>query len=821
MVKAGILCISLLAAIAWPSTGIAQGPATRVTVRLDGVTLRVSLDSLMQWFGVSVVYLDADIEGKQVTVDCDECDLGMALDRILSGTSLTWVQTGTQVILRKQAAARAPLLATVSGSVTDSITGQSVGGAYVLLHEGTGTGGVLRWCPANEFGFYSLRRLAPGTYTLVVRTLGYHPARRTFTLADSAPLRIDVALHPEEIRMQEVTIEGHRSALSSTEGYARGLYIPAAPTDQTQYLLEGARIYNPSHFGSVLSTFNAEVMAEVDVRAGGLPPQYGGRIGGMLDLSMRNGSRHRLSGSAGTGSLGSQLALEGPLGSSTTFLLSWRRGYPDPLVPFLSEYGTPSPLATTEFIGRLSHRLSGSQQLALSGYASRDAYTARVEDAGLELNNNFGWENRAVSLRWNGIASPSLFFSASAFYSGYDFSLEHIVGAETAERFLSEFSVQDFSLRAHAEHYYDEHHMLRGGVELVQRRIGGDIQKFSTQIAPLMLRNTTTWELSVYLQDQWVLMPRVSAGLGARATTYTGAQGSYSAVDPRFSLLVALDDDTRLYGALTSIHQFVHGYRNSGVFLLYPPNFFYPSSEEVKPTSAVHAALGFQTVAGDQEYILSAESFYRVTYNVHGFFAPPPADPPASLTDATRYGSGVGYGVELSARKRLGDLRGALSYTLAWAKETYAEVNGGNPIPSPFDRRHEVQGTLLWVPAEQWTIGLFWVLTANEPRTFELLAPSDGISLGGVGTPALHGFVDVNGGRLPGFQRLEVDVTRTFRINSMLCSISLRFLNAYGLTDPFLVDLITAPDGSVTWRARLRDLTLFPLFPTLAVNVRF
>ncbi|MGB6032603.1 MAG: TonB-dependent receptor [Bacteroidota bacterium] len=821
MIRAGILCISLLAAIAWTSTGIAQGPATRVTVRLDGVSLRASLDSLMQWFGVSVVYLDADIEGKQVTVDCDECDLGTALDRILSGTSLTWARTGTQVILRKRAAPRSKLVATVSGSVTDSITGQSIAGANVLLHEGAETGDVLRWCPANEFGFYSLRRIPPGTYTLVVRTLGYHPARTTVTLTDSAPLRVDIALHLEEIRMQEVTIEGHRSALSSTEGYTRGLYIPGPPSDQTQYLLEGARIYNPSHFGSVLSTFNAEVIADVDVTMGGLPPRYGGRIGGMLDLSMRNGTRHRLSGSAGTGSLGSQLALEGPLGPGTAFLLSWRRGYPDPIVPFLNRYGSPSPLGTTEIIGRLSHRFSGSQQLALSGYISRDTYTARVEDAGLELNNNFGWENRAVSVRWNGIASPSLFLSASAVYTGYDFSLEHIVsGGTTAERYPSEFSVQDLSVRARAEHYYDDHHMLRGGVELVHRRIGGDIQKFSTQIAPLTLRNTNTWELSVYVQDQWLLMPRVSAGLGARATTYTGAQGSYSAFDPRFSLLVALDDDTRLYGALTSIHQFVHGYRNSGIFFMYPPNFFYPSSEEVKPTSAVHAALGIQTASGNQEYVLSAESFYRVTYNVHGFFAPSPTDAPASLTDATRYGSGLGYGVHLSARKRLGDLRGAVRYTLAWAKETYAGVNGGKPIPSPFDRRHEVQGSLLWVPAEGWTIGLLCVLTANEARTFDPLAPSEDVTLGGVGS-GLSGLVDVNGGRLPGFQRLEVEVARTFSINSMLCSISLRFLNAYGLTDPFVINLNSEPDGSFTWRARLRDLKLFPLFPALAVNVRF
>ena len=447
-----------------------------------------------------------------------------------------------------------------------------------------------------------------------------------------------------------------------------------------------------------------------------------------------------------------------------------------------------------------------------------------MEDPVGELSNNFTWDNRAASLRWTGIASPALFLSASAVYTGYDFSVEHIVrGNQTgadAERLLSESSVHDFSLRAHAEHYYDEYHTLRGGVELVHRRIEGDIQAFSTQIAPLTLRNANTWELSVYVQDQWNLMPSVSAGLGARATSYTGSQGSYTAIDPRFSLLVALDDETRLYGSFTSVHQFVHTYRNSGVFILYPPNFIYPSSETVRPTSAVQATVGIQTTTGDNAYLLAAESFYRVTNNVHGFFASSPAEPAASLTEAVRFGSGLGYGVEISARKRLGALRGSVSYTLAWAEETYADINGGSPIPSPFDRRHEIQGTLAWVPADGWTVGALCVLTANEVHTFET-APGFPDFFGGFTIPQARAPVDANGSRLPGFQRLEIELARTFSIDMMLCTLSLRFLNAYGLADPYLVDLGTAPDGSVVWRARLRELRLFPLFPAVALNVRF
>ena len=165
-----------------------------------------------------------------------------------------------------------------------------------------------------------------------IRAVGYQPYRDTVALEGGESRMSDIDLDPVEIRMQEVTVEAQRTALLPSEGYARGTFLRAAPTDQNQYLLDGVRIYNPTHFGGVLTTFNGDALNEVDVNRNGLPPSYGGRIGGFLDLSMRSGTRHALSGGAGTGSLGSHLALEGPLGPMT-FLFSWRRGYPDPAVP--------------------------------------------------------------------------------------------------------------------------------------------------------------------------------------------------------------------------------------------------------------------------------------------------------------------------------------------------------------------------------------------------------------------------------------------------------------------------------------------------------
>src|SRR6185436_9900518 len=97
-------------------------------------------------------------------------------------------------------------------------------------------------------------------------------------------MQAEVAFRPvgEEIRMRGVVVRAERSAFSLAEGISRGIYIRTTPGDQTQYLLEGERIYNPSHHGGLLSTFDEVALNGIESRPGGIPPSYGGRIGGVL-----------------------------------------------------------------------------------------------------------------------------------------------------------------------------------------------------------------------------------------------------------------------------------------------------------------------------------------------------------------------------------------------------------------------------------------------------------------------------------------------------------------------------------------------------------
>ena len=801
-------------------------------------SLAAAIDSLSRWYGVPIIYLDRDVEDVVISASSPGCTFEQALQLVLQNTPLEAYASGSQVILRQKRIEPVRVTGTISGIVSDSLTGNSLGGVNVVLREQAGeeAGTAIRWCPTNTFGFFCLRRVPPGAYVMEIRSVGYHTANVPVTIGGPDPVTREVALVQESIPLEEVTVEGQRMTDGTAGGMTRGLFVRSSPTDQNEYLLDGARIYNPAHYGGVLSSFHPEVLNEIEISQSGLPPSYGGRIGGILDLSLRDGTRERFSGIAGTGFLGSHLAIEGPIGGNTTYLLSGRRAYPDVLVPGLDEHGMPSRLGSTEFIAKVSHRIAGDSRLSFSGYAGRDRYTNSAAANGAILSNAFSWANTTANLRWMTVVSPSVFLHASAVYTRYSLNLDHvssgILGLAASGPLNSHYRIEDASLRAHAEHYYDEHHTLLGGVEVVRHGINGMLSSFDTQLAPLSLQSQAAWDLSVYIQDRWAITPRLEAEVGARATTFTGPAESFSAVDPRFSLLFTPSDGTRIYATATSVNQFLHPYRSSGVFQYYPALFWYPSTDAVSPTTSLQFTIGGSQGIGKGDVALSAEGFYRTVTHLHDVqWEDSPLDT-GGLYSRMVTGSGKSYGLDLSLRKRTGSFTGTLSYTLSWTDQTFAELNGGVAFSPLFDRRHIIHAAAAYMPDETWIFSILAVLAAGGTDANQFIQshsiPPEMDNAGVRGSYASYsGIIDVNGGRFPGFQRLELQVMHRFALAGVRGEVSLQLINGYGLLDPMAIEL--RPDNGdrivfdqrLVWRARVKEIPLFPLFPVAGVTVRF
>jgi hypothetical protein len=759
-----------------------------------------------------------------VSLECSDCPVERALERVLQHTSLSWIRSGDQYILRRKIVDVSSPTASISGTVRDTLDDEPLPGISVVLYpaESTESTAPLRACMCNQFGFYSLRRVPPGAYDMHIASVGYRPIHRRITVGAADPEAQDFRLVPVEIALEEITVEGYRSSPASDQSVAHGVYLRSTPADYNYYYLDGARVYNPAHYGGVTTTIDEEMLNDVRASAGGISPAYGGQMGGIIDLSLRAGNARRICGTGSIGSLGGSFSVEGPLFSQVSFLLTGRRGFPDPVIPTLEASAVKNRLGTTEMSGKILYRVSGASQLSLNGFVSRDSYSSQAAGAGTILNSVMDWGNQLLNLRWISVIGPSVFLRAGASFTQYKtmHSNEYSLERNPAPPISSDFTIGDVRLQAHVESYLDEYHTLRGGMEFIRHRLDGYVSPFATQTAQYVIHGYNAWESSFYLQDEWRLIPGVYARLGGRVSAYAGEGGNFSAIDPRLSLLVELGTTARVYGSLTTVNEFLHPYRSSGTFMLVPGIFWYAPTDKLRPMTSQQGTVGGELDIDEGRVQLSADTYYRVINNYHEFIVDSTTAATASLNEIVRQGTGVAYGVRTSIQRRMGRLSGTLAYTLSWVDSKISGPSGSQTLPNPLDRRHEMQLALGYALDDHWTFGLICVAASLESAPAVATFQAGRTALDGQFATNAALLPDLNSDRLPGFQRLEVQCGYRETIAGFPTRFSLRLLNSYGLLDPFRWTLTGQSDIRRQWIARLNATDLFPLYPTLEVSVR-
>ncbi|MBR6331176.1 MAG: TonB-dependent receptor plug domain-containing protein, partial [Bacteroidales bacterium] len=259
---------------------------------------------------------------------------------------------------------------TISGSVIDSLSGETLIGAAVMdMRSGKGA-------LTNDQGRFSLT-LKSDSVRLRITYVGYQPIfeefllksnqKRTFAMRSSLELKTVVIkgeriadAKSSQMSAIQVPIEQLKSVpvlfgeadlvkalqlmpgvQSGSEGNS-GFYVRGGGPDENLFLLDGVPLYNVSHMGGFFSAFNTDAVKNVTLYKGSFPARFSGRLSSVLDVTTNNGNDKRLHGNASIGFISAKLSLEGPIKSErTTFSLSGRRTYADflqqPLVKRLAD----------------------------------------------------------------------------------------------------------------------------------------------------------------------------------------------------------------------------------------------------------------------------------------------------------------------------------------------------------------------------------------------------------------------------------------------------------------------------------------------------
>ncbi|MGA2296543.1 MAG: TonB-dependent receptor [FCB group bacterium] len=719
----------------------------------------------------------------------------------------------------------------------------------------------------NKYGFYSIPKVKNGVFYLTVRALGYSPFIKKITVKSNEDLEVNIKLTEKNITTKEVVVQADKEesptksismisvspeliskmpaiggeidvfrALQLLPGVKQaseissGLYVRGGSPDQNLILLDGVVVYNPSHLGGFLSAFDGDALRDIKLIKGDFPAEYGGRLSSVLDMTMKEGSKEKIQGSAGISFISSHLTVEGPITENSSFMISGRRMYLDLIEAFIPKANQPPKYYFYDLNGKVNYDFSEHDRVFLSGYFGRDV----LNSGGTDLRTNFtvDWGNSTANLRWMHIVSPTFFTNFSLIYTNYLFESQLYDTANTASNFSALSQIKDYVVRAEGQYFPVKDHSLKFGAEATNHTFSADASSdFVPGVKLGLTPNSTikTVDAAIYAQDEWLITSDLSANVGGRLVYFQ--QGKYLDFEPRLSLAYALSDVTSIKASASESDQFLHLITRNDISL--PTDLWFPSTANVKPSRAVQGTLGIETKFGENnEYLSSFEIYYKKMTNLYEY------KDTASFTFGTplesQFTSGWGdsYGGEIFINKRIGKFTGWIGYTLSWTKRYFAELNNGVPFYPRYDIRHDISIVTTFDLSENWEIGATWVYYSGQTFT----VPTGSYDFAPVGWGSQIGdqtpysardrekfiYTERNGFRMAPYHKLDLNFMYKFQWFQLPWELSINIYNAYNHLNAFAVYIDTQYDaqGNVISK-QFKQITLFPFIPSLALGCKF
>jgi hypothetical protein len=662
--------------------------------------------------------------------------------------------------------------ATLSGTITNSKTGETVVGAKIIFSS------IKQGTISNSYGFYSIS-LPKGAYDVIFKSSDSDSILKTIDLNENIVLNVE--LFPKSIDLKEVQVNAKQGdnvnstkigqieldieqiktlpafmgevdiikmiqllpGVSSVNEGGQGFYVRGGGPDQNLVLLDEANVYNASHLFGFFSVFNADAVKSVNLIKGGMPANFGGRLSSVLEVNMNEGNYKKFKVKGGLGLISSRLALEGPLVKDKgSFMISARRTYIDVLMKaFIPETSTfhGSGYYFHDFNFKANYKLSKKDKVFLSAYYGKDqfSYGNKKDDFFVKMP----WGNAIVSARWTHIFSPKLFCNVTATLTDYMFKF---ISEQDIFKFELKSGIRDYGGKIDFTYFLNTRNKIKFGADYLFHNFtptsvsaSQEETVFDTGKAQVLKSH----ESAIYLLDEIDLSDRLRVNIGLRYnmyqfvgpfTRYVNSQFNgqdstieyvrnekikfYSGLEPRFSGRYTLSKTNSLKVGYMYNYQYIHLTSLSAVSL--PTDIWYPSTELVKPQKGWQASLGYFQDFQDSKYETSVELYYKKMNNLLEFQQGAlPQDNVKDNTDNLLVsGEGYSYGIEFFIRKSFGKLSGWIGYTLSKTERNFPLIQK-DPFPAKYDRRHDLSLVANYKLNDRVVFGLVFIYATGNTMT--------------------------------------------------------------------------------------------------------
>jgi outer membrane receptor for ferrienterochelin and colicin len=644
------------------------------------------------------------------------------------------------------------------------------------------------------------------------------------------------------------------SGVQNTSEGKSDLSVRGGTPDQNLALLDGIPVYNTNHVFGFLSIFNTDALKNVTLYKSGFPARFGGRLSSVIDITTKDGNKERIGGSVTIGLLAAKVNLEGPVVKDrTSFTFSARRSFADLYMGKLQEiYADEDNTTKTNFFfydlnAKLHHKLSDKTSLYLMAYNGRDKLENTTGEKPSEnvLNStaqqDWKWGNTIFAGKLNHVFRSDLFVNTTLAYNHYQYATildkqytytgEDEVDQKAFNRLDYNSRIKDYTLNMDAEYIPLNKHYFRGGVSAIYHNFNPEVISRKTNDVNETINNDTpktvsAYEFAFYAEDDWDITEVFKLNYGARFSMFNVNSHTYAAIDPRLSLRFLFTPNLSVKAGYSQMQQYIHLLSNNSLFL--QTDLWVPLTDKVEPMSSKQYSTGL-VWALPKSFEFSVEGYYKNMTNVIEY-----KDGASFSGISTGWenkieaGIGRSFGVEFSLEKKSGDLTGTLSYALAKTERKFDEINFGEWYPAKFDRRHNINVNLMYKLSSKIDLMASWTFSSGDMLTIPYMSlvipdvpgiPSDDTEE----TQLDHR----NNYRMGAYHRLDLGMNYYAKRKGGRYGVwNFSIYNAYNRMNPFkiyseMADSKKQPDGSLEHTYRLKQVTLFPVMPSISYTYNF
>ena len=625
-----------------------------------------------------------------------------------------------------------------------------------------------------------------------------------------------------------------------------GLYVHGGDGADNLFLLDGVPLYNITHFGGLFSSFNTDVVENLDFYKSGFPARYGGRLSSVVDVETSEGNMQEYHGNLSIGLIDGRIQVEGPIIKETTsFNFGLRRSWMDvitlPALAYANARNKKEGINTeisggyamTDLNGRVTHKFSDRSKLNAIVYWGRDRLRAGIDEKDevfLDMDVGTTWGTLATSLRWDYDFSKQLRSRMTGYYtrSGSDIGYGFGVGTKfdddggVLEITMSDHNistVRDGGFKYDFDWYPDSFHHVRFGTmaayhNYLVSRVYDNVRKIPGMdvITDKDEKGGSydAFEPSFYFEDEMFLAYNFTLNAGMRWSLFTTRdKGSWNYLEPRAALKWMLDKDVCLKLSYTRMSQYVH--LVSAMYIDLPTNSWMPSSTGADPMISDQIAGGIYLTPGP--FKINIEGWYKTMHNMLSYnganaFYPPLVNWETSFTP----GEGKSYGLEFEATYETPKLDLSAYYTLSW---TWRQFDAYYPYPylDRNDNRHKINLVGTWRPLRGFSVYFNW----NYHTGSRITLPSHVIAYSENAFSDMFFQAPFNS-KLPDYHRLDIGADLSAPLpGKRKLNFNLSIYNVYNHVNAAFAILDHDENGEYIGMA----YGLVPIIPTLSVGYKF